>query len=330
MDAQPFSKQDRIIRLLRLLRLITGRPYGWTTRELAERLEVSQRTVQRDIMALETDLHVPLVVDGGRYTVDPAFHLEPIVLNLHEAMALLIGARLMLRFADKANHFAANAYEKVATKLPFPMREHVLEAADLLLRRHEDRDYLRHLTALTTAWAERRKVALTYATQPESPRVVWPLFIEPTISGHGLYLIAWDQRLRQPRNFKLERIREIRVLEERYEPPRDFSLREYLAHAWGIWVSEKPVEVELRFAPSAAERVKETIWQQGQELEEEPDGSLILRLVVAEPTELRHWVLGWGAACEVVSPESFRDAVASELARAVGRYGFRLPAESSS
>jgi hypothetical protein len=88
----------------------------------------------------------------------------------------------------------------------------------------------------------------------------------------------------------------VKVLEERFDPPLGFSMGRYLAHAWGIWTTAQAVDVELRFSPLVARRVKETTWHDSQEVEDLLDGSVGVRLLVSEPIELKHWVLGWGAA----------------------------------
>lgn len=316
-----FFKQDRVMRLLRVLAMFQSRPYGLTTRELAERLGVSQRTVQRDLLHLQSELYVPFVEDHGRWRVPPEYFPAPIPFNIHEAMAMLISARLMLRFADKSNQFAVAAYEKVAASLPLPVKEPVLETMETLAGRRSDPVYLKVLAGLTTAWAERRKVTITYSRDQGSfERTVWPLFIEPNFSGRSCYLVAWDPKHSSARNYRVERISEIRLLEERFDPPLGFSIGRHLGHAWGIWTTERPVEVELRFAPEVARRVKETVWHPSQKAEDLPDGSVRLRLLVAEPIELKHWVLGWGATCEVVSPPSFRAGLAAETAAMAAAY----------
>jgi Nucleotidyltransferase/WYL domain len=114
-------------------------------------------------------------------------------------------------------------------------------------------------------------------------REVLPLFIEPNPTGHSCYLIAWDPKPDAPRSYKVERISAVRVLDVRFDPPMGFSIGRHLAHAWGVWTSEQPVQVELRFSPSVARRVKETTWHESQEVEDLPDGSVRVRLVVAEP-----------------------------------------------
>ena len=82
-------------------RLFQLAPRGLTTKELAERMGISQRSAQRDIAALESELEMPFVKQGSRYQVMPGFFLASINFSLQEAMALLLSARLMARFGPK-------------------------------------------------------------------------------------------------------------------------------------------------------------------------------------------------------------------------------------
>ena len=313
-------KQDRVLRLTRELVLFQAIPHGLTSRDLAERMEISQRQAQRDIRSLERDLEVPFVQIGARWKVPEGYWLRPVNFSLHEAMAMLLSARLMLRFSDRYNGFAVAAYEKVAAVLPPPIKAPIMEAVDLMAARPADPAYMRLLASLTAAWAERRKVVIEYTTENTFERVVWPLFLEPNATGHSCYLLAWDQKRRAVRSYKLERISSVTVLEERFDPPLGFSVGKHLAHAWGIWTSEQPVDVILRFDASAARRVRETVWHPSQRLEELPDGGVRLRLLVSEPAEIRHWILGWGRACLVEAPASLREEIAAEAAAMARTY----------
>ena len=169
-------------------------------------------------------------------------------------------------------------------------------------------------------------------------RVVWPLFLEPSPLGHGIYLLAWDQKLSAVRSYRLERMTDGKLLDETFLPPPGFDAGSHLGQAWGIWSPGDPVEVELLFAPSVARRVQETVWHSSQVLEALPDGRVRMKLRVSSWLELRHWVLGWGESVEVVRPPelraSIRNAVAS-LARVYGtapapvrRPGRRLPSDA--
>jgi len=316
-----FEKGDRIVRLLAELRLLQAVPQGLTTRELADRMGISQRQAQRDLKALEAYLGVPFYLDGTRWVVDRNFWLQPLRFSLPEAMGLLLSARLMLRHADHADEFTASAYEKLAAVLPEPIRDTLTEAAAGLARKPSDGRFTRILSVLGTGWAERRKVRITYTMERTFERVVWPLFLEPSPLGHGIYLLAWDQKLAAVRSYRLERMTDAKLLDETFSPPAGFDAGSHLGQAWGIWSPGDPVEVELLFAPSVARRVQETVWHNSQVLEPLPDGRIRMKLRVSSWLELQHWVLGWGESVEVVRPPELRASIRNAVASLAHIYG---------
>jgi proteasome accessory factor B len=322
MKRDTFQKHDRLVRLMRELALFQANPRGLTTAQVAERMGVTQRSAQRDIAALESELRVPFVKQGRRWALIEGYFLPPVNFTVPEAMAMVVGARLMWRYADRANPFAQAAYEKLAAVLPGPMKEPVMEVADGLAVKPDDGVWTKVFAALTTAWAERRKVRIRYTKEDgsTSERVVWPLFIEPTPYAHSCYLIAHDEKRRAIRVYRLERISSVVVLADRFSAPLGSSLRKVLGQAWGIWTSEHPVQVVLRFTPRVAARVVATTWHESQEVHELPGGWVELRLVIAEPTEIRPWILGWGRECEVVSPADLRSSIQAELEDATAAY----------
>jgi len=322
MPRDNFEKHDRLIRLMRELALFQAQPRGLTSAQIAQKMGISQRQAQRDLVALESEYKVPFVKQGTRWTLIEGYFLPPVNFTVPEAMAMVVGARLMWRYADRANPFAQAAYEKLAAVLPGPMKEPVMEVADGLADKPEDGAWTKVFAALTTAWAERRKVRIRYTKEEgsTSERVVWPLFIEPTPAAHSLYLIAYDEKRHAPRNYRIDRISTVVVLDERFSPPLGSSLRKLLGHAWGIWTSDHPVKVVLRFTPRVAARVVATTWHESQEVRELPDGRVELRLLIAEPTEIRPWILGWGRECEVLAPADLAEWIASELEDALAVY----------
>jgi predicted DNA-binding transcriptional regulator YafY len=315
------EKGHRILRLINLLRMFQAAPEGLSTRQVAERLGVSQRSVQRDINALGYELHVPFHSSDGRWVVGHQYWLRPIAFSLQEAIGLLLSARLMLRHADKADAQTAAAYEKLAAVLPSPLRQPLANAAFGLSAKPVNPTYSRVFGALAIAWADQRQVDIRYQTAPDKMRRVWPLFLEPGVLGHSCYLLAWDQAAQAPRVFKVERILDARMRSERFEAPKGFSIDEQLKSAWGIWGSTDPIEAELIFKPDVVARVRETIWHPSQVLEELPEGGLRMTLRIGHWLEIRHWVLGWGASCEVIRPAELRRAITEAVGEMARNYG---------
>src|SRR5438105_4736059 len=177
MPRDNFEKHDRLIRLMRELALFQAQPRGLTSAQIALKMEISHRQAQRDIVALESEYKVPFVKQGTRWTLIEGYFLPPVNFTVPEAMAMVVGARLMRRYADRANPFVQAAYEKLAAVLPGPMKEPVMEVADGLADKPEDGAWTKVFATLTTAWSERRKVRIRYTKEDgsTSERVVWPL-----------------------------------------------------------------------------------------------------------------------------------------------------------
>jgi predicted DNA-binding transcriptional regulator YafY len=330
-DERSSSKRDRLARMTRILALLNAHPDGMKPAEIARRVDSSVRTVYRDLRSIEGELNMPLWSDGGRWGVDADAFLPPLKLTRSEAMAVVLSARLMVRYADKYDPDLASAFEKLAAVLPAALRAHVDRTLDDLSRRSTDETFNRHVRLLTQAWAERRVVSLEYAPAPYAPEAaprvarVRPYLIEPSLQTHALYLIGWDETRHGMRTFKIERIRDVALTPDGFDPP-DAEIDGMFERAWDIIADQEPVDVVLRFAAKVASRVREARWHPSESVAEEADGSLTWRATVAGPIEIRLWILSWGDDVEVLEPGALRDDVAATHRRAADRYAARLPA----
>jgi predicted DNA-binding transcriptional regulator YafY len=248
-------------------------------------------------------------------------------LTQDEAMAVVLSARLMVRYADKYDPDLASAFEKLGEILPPTLGEHVARTIDVLSRHPSDERFSRHVNLLTKAWAERRVVSLDYEPahySPEStPRTarVRPYLIEPSLQTHALYLIGFDETRAAIRTFKVERIQDMSLTPDTFDPPAPGLVGEMFDRAWDIIADQEPVEVVLRFAPAVAARVNEARWHPSQRVTVDNDGSLVWRATVAGTIEIRLWALQWGDEVEVIAPASLRDDVVATHRRALERHG---------
>jgi predicted DNA-binding transcriptional regulator YafY len=323
------GKRDRLARFYRVLAVLEAHgEHGVRIDEIARRVGMTKRTVYRDLVALERELEVPVWSDGrGTWGVERGGFLPPLKLTLDEAMAVVVAARLMVRYADTYDPDLAGAFLKLEEGLPAPLRDHVERTLAALATRPTDESYARRVHLLTRAWAERRTVRFTYAParyeehdrQPREARVR-PYLLEPSVQTHALYLVGLDETRTAVRTFKVERIADLALTGETFDEPPVDALAATLGRAWDIIADQPPVEVVLRFRPSVAARVGETIWHPSQRTEREADGSLVWRATIAGTIEIRLWVLSWGADVEVVSPAALRSEVADILGRAAAVY----------
>ncbi len=326
LEREP-SKRDRTARLMRVARLLEGNPGGMRPKDIAERLGMSVRNVYRDLKALESEVGLPIWSADGRWGVDAEAFLPPLKLTLQEAMAVFLGARLMVRYADKYDPDLASAFEKLAAALPEALRDHVARSLEVLQEAPRDATFSDNVRQLTRAWAEHKVVEIDYEgaafegrSGERSRRTIRPFLIEPSLQTHALYLIGWDEDREGMRTFKIERIREVRVTPRTFEPPEGATLERDLRRGWDIIADQPATEVVLRFSPAVADRVLETTWHPLQQTERATDGGMIWRSTVSGVIEIRLWILSWGEDVEVLEPADLRSQVAAILARAAEQY----------
>lgn len=320
------AKRDRLARFYRVLRYLAAHPEGATVDAVAGFVAMSRRTVYRDLQALEGEIGIPLWSEGGRWGIVEGAFLPPLRLTLDEAVAFFLAARLTAQFADRYDPDTGAAFQKLAEILPPVVARHLERTVDVLARRPPDERLTRHLRMLARAWAEHRVVELTYDAATYNPgrpprrSRVHPYLLEASATTRALYLMGFDESRGAVRTFRLQRIIDLSVTPDTFEPPEPATIQEGLELAWGVIADQEEVEVVLRFDPAIAALVTETTWHPTERVTHEADGSVIWRARVPGTIEIRRWILGWGAQVEVVEPRDLRDEVAAVLRQAAARY----------
>ena len=320
------AKRDRTARLLTVVQVLRAHgTNGITPLEIAKRTGMAKRTVYRDLRAIEGELGIPVWSEGGRWGVDAEAFLPPLRLTLSEAMAIVLSARLLVRYMDTHDPVLASAFTKLEEGLPASLRDHVERTVQDLASRDVDEAFNRRVGDLVRAWADRRVVTFEYLPAPyganRGPRAatVRPYLLEPSLQTHALYLIGWDEDRGAMRTFKVERMRGLALLPRTFDPPHDDVVAQ-MRRAWDIIADQPATEVVLRFDPGVAGRVMEASWHPSQRVTTLPDGSLEWRATVSGTIEIRLWILSWGSDVEVLEPIALRLDVLDTLRRAAARY----------
>jgi predicted DNA-binding transcriptional regulator YafY len=307
----PDRIKSKAARLQRIERRLYNAPQGLSVTQLAGDCGVNRRTIYRDLHALD-EMGVPIWEHQGRFGIDRATYLSTVRLNLYESLALYFAVRLLTHHSDEHNPHIVSALDKLAAGLPDEtIAAHIAQAADQIRSRPLRTAYIRTLERLTRAWADRRLIRLQYQTlnREITERVLAPYFIEVSRSTPAAYVIGFDHLRQAIRTFKIERITDAELLDQPYRIPPDFDPYDFLARAWGV-MDDADVQIRLRFNPTAAPRVRESVWHASQHMEDLPDGSCELSLHIGGTREILPWILGWGADVEVLAPNELRREVA--------------------
>jgi predicted DNA-binding transcriptional regulator YafY len=112
--------------------------------------------------------------------------------------------------------------------------------------------------------------------------------------------------------FVLDRIKLLRLTDERFIPPEDFDLNAYLKDSFGV-IRTDAEKVVIRFDASLERYLKESVWHPSQVFDMDKQGDVVLTMEVGGLVEVMNWVLGFGRQAEVLEPAHLREAVAEEL-----------------
>jgi predicted DNA-binding transcriptional regulator YafY len=149
----------------------------------------------------------------------------------------------------------------------------------------------------------------TAARRRTSVREVDPYHLR-YVAG-ALYLIAYDHRRRDVRQFAVERIRALAPTDRPYQLPLGFDLDAYLGDALVV-MRGPPIAVELLLDRATAAWARDRVWHPSQRLTALRDGRLRMTLRVADTRELLGWILSFGRGVQVLSPPALRDRVREE------------------
>lgn len=326
------SRTDRMLAIVLELQA-----HRWRRAEdLANTLETSKRTIYRDLVALER-AGVPLISTPGRgYTLVEGYFLPPVSFTSDEATILSLGAEVMAQSFDAQYRGAAQtAAAKITAALPERLRADVAALRERILVGVEG-DTLQPavsatLRALRGAVIACQRVRFRYYTRyPHEPRSQGESATDSLADSASLwrtadpyaltrlrgawYLNAYCHLRKDRRNFRLERIEDLQVLDERFTLPSNANFRPRRAQG------SRDVEVRVEFDAQSARWARESPSFFTVAQEETAEGGLLVRLRVRHEDELTQWLLGWGSRVRVLTPLTLARRVADEAAAVAALY----------
>jgi predicted DNA-binding transcriptional regulator YafY len=310
--------------LLVLLRL--GR--RWTAGELAARLEVSVRTIHRDIQAL-VDAGLPIRADrgpAGGFVLDRGYRLG-VPWTLEEAQALLLGAPGAAS-ALGLRAILAEAQLKLLASLPGEVRSAAMRTSQIFhideTRWFRSAEVPHLLAELSDAATEQVRVQVRYWRKGKlNDETLEPLGF---VSKAGVwYLVA--RKAARLRTYRVSRIASAVVSTEHFERPTDFDLLAYWEHAREEFEQSRPrIEVVLRVKAVDIPSLRAAVdWSVRPAIDglsrETSDGWLELKLPFERVEYAYDDLVKLGGKVEIIDPPELRERLARTGQELVGRYG---------
>lgn len=297
-----------------------------TTETLATELEVTTRTIKRDIDFMRDRLGLPIEWDGSERTyvyTRPCDALPMLCIDAREALAFTLASRLLGGLRESP---LGGMLESVFAKIAGVLGGAVSVAADSVDRvlstpAMPQAGDLRHFLPLLEAILARRVLRLEY-TKPRAAqaerRTVHPLHLVEL--DRRWRLLAYDTGRRAVRQFVVDRIQDLSTPGDTFMPPADFDVKQFLSGSMGAFVGGPEREVRLALDAEAAAYARERPWHASQTLRALPDGRTELTLRLNNLTDVKLTALRWGSHVEVLAPADLRAEVHAELRAAAGRY----------
>jgi predicted DNA-binding transcriptional regulator YafY len=225
-------RTDRLFDIIQTLRVAKG---PMTAAALAEKLEVTIRTVYRDIATLQAR-RIPIEGAAGiGYIFRRGFDLPPLMFTADEIDAISVGARLVRRLRDPGLQDAADSVlAKVATILPDSLRPGMISAPFYVSDGLAETPTGIDLSDVRHAIRQTRKLRITYADTEgrRTNRTIWPIamayYVDVTIIG------AWCELRTDYRHFRVERIITSTLLEETFPAGNGKLMEGWLAQSGSV------------------------------------------------------------------------------------------------
>ncbi|MCP8970904.1 helix-turn-helix transcriptional regulator [Ectobacillus ponti] len=183
----------------------------------------------------------------------------------------------------------------------------------------EQSDDHKKYVQLQSALTGRYKVKLAYTSATSSE--------ERTVRPYGFvyyneffYCAAFCELRQQLRTFKLSRIERLEPLQERYEIPQSFDIREEWS-GLGI-MRDEPMRVKLLISPPFARSVPESVWGENQSIQHHKDGSILFQAAMNGKQSIKKWILSMGAAVRVLEPAELQAELVEEYKNMLASYSF--------
>ena len=302
--------------------------------ELQEELEVSRATLKRDLQFLRDRLNAPIVYDreanGYRFDVPdryaPKHQLPGLWFNASEIHALLMMQQLLegVQPGLLGPHIAplqTRLQSLLGSVGGQPDAPTEIARRVRILHAQKRRTELRHFELIASTLLKRRRLKIRHFSRgrnEESEREISPQRL--VHYRDNWYLDAWCHLRRDLRSFAVDAIRSAEIQDVPADEVEEAELNRVLAAGYGIFSGEDTEWARLRFQPEQARWVMEEQWHPQQRTELLPDGSLVLELPYANPTELVMDILRHGSGVEVIEPPALRKQVRERLAEALRQY----------
>lgn len=295
---------------------------------LAQALDVSTKTVQRDLDYLRDELDAPIAFDRGEngYFYERSDYVLPFLpVDGKDLFSIGVAAQVLSLFGGTPlARDLKSCYERLAELMPPAVRVRPEIVREKLALRAAAFRPVREGIWQAVSEALQRGVALSIRYHSAGGAAGEARIVKPygfVLSGRDWMVLARDEAADTVKIFYLARIEEARLTEERFAIPKNFRTDDFFRNTFGLFVGgQKPFRFRVRFSPQASDEVRELQWHPNQKLTTGANGEAILELPAQSLKEARRFVLSYGKDAQVLEPPELAEEVAREAREISGAY----------
>ena len=283
---------------------------------LAQEIEVTSKTIHRDIEFMRDRMNLPIQFDVSRngYFYDGEVSAFPTLqITEGELFALVVAEKALQQYRGTSFEWPLlSAIKKMEQSLPDTISLNLADVGQTISFRTSVEPILdlKNFDALARAVAQRQQLEMDYrkpgAGKAEA-RIVDPYHLA-NINGEWFFF-AFDHGRKDFRKFVPARIRGIKPTGKTFERSKKFSLEKQLRDSFGVHSGEGEFDVVIRFSARAADYIREKKWHESQQLQELKSGGVDLHVKLSSLIEVERWILSWGGDAKVIKPRELAEAV---------------------
>jgi predicted DNA-binding transcriptional regulator YafY len=278
-------------------------------RKLARELEVSSKTVMRDIDFMRDRLGLPIEYDQlhfGFFYTEPVTHFPSVEVSEGEVVALLVARKALEQYRGSPYEKPLRtAFDKICKGLQdrIDFRWEVVDGSISFKGIGVGKSDLDLFEDLSRAVLRSHEVMFEYRKLAGSgweTRRVQPFHLG--CIENQWYLFGHDLIRNQIRTFALPRMRKLKVSGTRFKRPADFSIATHLGGSFGVFTGREKHRVRIEFDPWASRLVAERSWHGSQRIRQLSGERIELTLHLDGIEEIERWLLSWGVHARVLEP----------------------------
>ena len=295
---------------------------------LSKKIEVSSRTIQRDIEYMRDMYNAPIEFDAyknGYYYTEENFYIKSVPLSEGELFSVALFDQLLEQYRNTPlENDLRSVFKKIEMSLPnkITLDSSFLQNQITFIPDQMGTINSENFSKIFSSLKNRHVLDFEYRPLQKTTwmtRRINPL--HAVCQKGNWYVMGFCHDKKDIRVFNFSRMQNVTESKEEFDIPEDFNPDKYFDKEIGIWLSAtKKYTVELLISAEIGTFALERSWNKNQKIEQREDGSVWVSFETTQLPEVKRWVLGQGKTVKVLGPDELIAQVKEEVAAVLGMY----------